>query len=207
MSTPPNVGELNEEETQDIESQEKDREESRAEQTVEPVGENGPHTSKKTRIRKEPVTLVREAGKSLLPFSRVQKIIKADKDIPIIAKDATFLISLATEEFIMRLCEAGKRVAERERRTTVQHKDIATVVRKADEFLFLEEIIPWMAADPPVRRKPQGEAGTKVGPTMLDQFVVSSRPTAEEGVAEQADIVMNENGTMGVVGGEMDDFE
>lgn len=33
----------------------------------------------KRRERKEPTTLERESGKSLLPFSRVQKIIKADK--------------------------------------------------------------------------------------------------------------------------------
>jgi histone H3/H4 len=41
-----------------------------------------------------------------------------------VAKDATFLISIAAEEFIMRLSEAAKRVAERERRSTVQYKDI-----------------------------------------------------------------------------------
>lgn len=34
---------------------------------------------KKKRERKDPVVLMREAGKSLLPFARVQKIIKADK--------------------------------------------------------------------------------------------------------------------------------
>ncbi|GLB38302.1 putative CPSF A subunit region [Lyophyllum shimeji] len=127
---------------------------------------------------------------------QVQKIIKADKDIPIVAKDATFLISLATEEFIKRLCEAGKRVAERERRTTVQHKDIATVVRQADEFLFLEEIIPWVAAEPPAKRKPPAAGSTRREPTMLDQFVVSSKPSEEKEVTEQADIVMNDDGTM-----------
>lgn len=46
------------------------------------------------------------------------------QDIPIIAKDATFLISLATEEFIKRLCEAAQIVAERDKRATVQHKDL-----------------------------------------------------------------------------------
>lgn len=49
------------------------------------------------------------------------------QDIPLIAKDATFLISLATEEFIKRLSEAGRRVAEREKRSTVQHKDIGAI--------------------------------------------------------------------------------
>lgn len=57
------------------------------------------------------------------------------------AREATFLISLATEEFIKRLCEAAQRQAERERRATVQYKDIATVVRKADEFMFLEGMV------------------------------------------------------------------
>lgn len=61
---------------------------------------------------------------------------------------------------IKRLCEAGQQVAHREKRSTVQHKDIgkiigavipsitalindwvlATVVRRADEFLFLEGV-------------------------------------------------------------------
>lgn len=74
-----------------------------------------------------------------------------------VAKDATFLISLATEEFIKRLSQACQRHAEREKRTTVQQRDIgnvspvlmlivllvsnnlvAGIVRRADEFLFLE---------------------------------------------------------------------
>ncbi|KAG3230024.1 hypothetical protein P692DRAFT_20718067, partial [Suillus brevipes Sb2] len=66
----------------------------------------------------------RELGKSILPFSRVQKIIKADKELPIVARDATFLISLATEEFIRRLSEACQKLAEREKRATVQQKDV-----------------------------------------------------------------------------------
>lgn len=40
------------------------------------------------------------------------------------AKEATFLIAVATEEFIKRLTEAGQHVAHKEKRTTVQHKDI-----------------------------------------------------------------------------------
>ncbi|KAF8895290.1 hypothetical protein BD779DRAFT_1668592 [Infundibulicybe gibba] len=150
--------------------------------------------------RKEIQPIVREAGKSLLPFSRVQKIIKADKDIPIIARDATFLISLATEEFIKRLSEASQRVADREKRATVQHKDIATIVRKTDEFLFLEEIIPWLSPDP-VAKRPKVKAVAAGGEknTMLNHFA----PVEQEVVAEnlpQGDIVMSEDGTMHLVG-------
>jgi len=142
---------------------------------------------KKLSGRKEPVAKV--AGKSLLPFSRVQKIIRADKEISIIAKDATFLISLATEEFIKRLADASRRVAEREKRTTVQHKDIATIVRKADEFLFLEEIIPWLSTEPPVKRRPQGDVAGK-------KELIASSKQSEADVIEQEDIIMNEDGTM-----------
>jgi len=51
-------------------------------------------------------------------------ILYCGQEIPIIAKDATFLISLATEEFIKRLCEAGQHMAQSEKRATVQHRDI-----------------------------------------------------------------------------------
>lgn len=131
-------------------------------------------------------------------------------------------------------------MAEREKRSTVQHKDIgasrllsdtgrydkndlATVVRRADEFMFLEgiskyifsnegilwlrqavtEIIPWVAADPPARRKPQGTGGIVGAPTLLDQFIVIPKKKEDADVAEQPDIVMNEDGTMG--GGDSDD--
>ena len=58
------------------------------------------------------------------------------QEIPIVAKDATFLISLATEEFIKRLCKASQNVAEREKRATVQHRDIGTsLVQAARGFL------------------------------------------------------------------------
>jgi len=92
---------------------------------------------------KPTVALVREPGKSLLPISRVQKIMKADKvcgyralhplststsfqELPMVAKEATFLISLATEEFIKRFSEASQRIAHREKRVTVQQRDLGT---------------------------------------------------------------------------------
>ncbi|EGN98025.1 hypothetical protein SERLA73DRAFT_182864 [Serpula lacrymans var. lacrymans S7.3] len=148
---------------------------------------------KKKREKKESAR-EREAGKSILPFSRVQRIIKADKDLPMMAKDATFLISLATEEFIKRLADAGQKSAEREKRTTVQQKDIANVVRRADEFLFLEEILAYARTDAPPKRKPKAEkdeGGT--GPTLLDKFVLGQQTGY---VDDSQDIVMHDDGTM-----------
>ncbi|KIK69754.1 hypothetical protein GYMLUDRAFT_151370 [Collybiopsis luxurians FD-317 M1] len=153
---------------------------------------------KKKRERKEAGPLTREAGKSLLPFSRVQKIIKADKDIPIIARDATFLISLAAEEFIKRLCQAGQRVAEKEKRSTVQYKDLTTVVRKADEFMFLDEIISLVQPIPPQKRVPKALSANKTGgvatSSLLDTFM--TKTDMSKVALETQDVVMNEDGSM-----------
>ncbi|KAG8811037.1 hypothetical protein FRC18_003701 [Serendipita sp. 400] len=40
--------------------------------------------------------LERESGRSLLPVARVQKILKADKELDGIAKEAVFVLSMAT---------------------------------------------------------------------------------------------------------------
>ncbi|KJA17488.1 hypothetical protein HYPSUDRAFT_46450 [Hypholoma sublateritium FD-334 SS-4] len=135
----------------------------------------------------------REPGKSLFPFSKVQKIIKADKEIPIVAKEATFLISLATEEFIKRLCQAGQQVANYEKRSTIQHKDIVQVVRQADEFLFLEEVMPLSAPGATTIRR-----GPKV--KMQDHFAAGHKDkNAGEGEGDE-DVIMNEDGTMYAAG-------
>ncbi|PPR07110.1 hypothetical protein CVT24_010946 [Panaeolus cyanescens] len=124
----------------------------------------------KQREKKAAAPGERESGKSLFPISRVQKIIKLDKasplyffrvsivlmnntmkELPIVAKDATFAIAMATEMFIQQLCEAGYSVAQGEKRSTVQPKDIKAVVRRADEFLFLEDTLAWIF-DPPLTK-------------------------------------------------------
>ncbi|THH20560.1 hypothetical protein EW146_g834 [Bondarzewia mesenterica] len=177
--------------------------------------------SKPKRQPKEAVSLTRESGKSLLPLARVQKIMKADKvrsgypsvliqyqikpqELPMVAKEAAFLISLATEEFIKRLAETSHKSASREGRLTLQQKDIASVVRRADEFLFLEEIIPWPdLTNPPARRKPKAlEEQKEGGRTMLDQYVL--RETAEDAGGE--DVIMNEDGTMHAAGNDKHDL-
>ncbi|KAJ7175423.1 histone-fold-containing protein [Mycena filopes] len=159
-----------------------------------------PPPPKKKRERREPAKVERLPGKTLLPISKVQHIIKADKDIAIVAKEATFLISCATEEFIKRIGEAAMALAEREKRTTLQYKDIATVVRKADEFLFLEEIIPWTLPDLPAKRSIKISNIPTGAPTMLDQFVVKPKDGA---AVEEQQIVFAEDGTMHVADSEM----
>ncbi|KAI0754893.1 hypothetical protein C8Q80DRAFT_396365 [Daedaleopsis nitida] len=93
-------------------------------QAEEPTKQLPETKPKQARKPKAPETLTRESGRSLLPHARVQRILKADKELIMVQREASFLISRATEEFIQRISEAAQRVAERERRTTVQGKDL-----------------------------------------------------------------------------------
>lgn len=114
------------------------------------------------------------------------------------AREATHLVSLATEEFIKRLCEAGYRYAERDKRSTVQQKDLANVVRRSEEFFFLDEIIKYTGPDATTKRVPKGMVVPKSAPepvtaqTFLDKFV-SKAPDAD---SELEQLITNEDGTM-----------
>ncbi|KIJ17937.1 hypothetical protein PAXINDRAFT_167856 [Paxillus involutus ATCC 200175] len=163
---------------------------------IEHAGDDG-STTKKRGKKEGPVLREREPGKSVLPFSRVQRIIKADKDLPIVAKDATFLISLATEEFIKRLSEACHKIAEREKRTTVQQKDVAGIVRRVEEFLFLEEIIGSQEESGKRKRKGKEDelaGGQEPQPTFLDKFIQGPKNSEAEEAEETGGVIMNEDG-------------
>ncbi|PVF94656.1 hypothetical protein CPB86DRAFT_800331 [Serendipita vermifera] len=89
----------------------------------------------------EKTTQERTPGRSLFPIARVQKILKADKELNGVAKEAVFLIAIATERFIARVSEAARSQASREKRATVQKKDILAVTRRDDEYFFLAGIL------------------------------------------------------------------
>ncbi|KAJ6620777.1 hypothetical protein B0H10DRAFT_1641016, partial [Mycena sp. CBHHK59/15] len=148
---------------------------------------------KKKNQKREPAKVERPPGKTLLPVSKVQHIIKADKDIAIVAKEATFLICCATEEFIKRFGEAAMALAEREKRTTLQYKDIGTLL--LFEYHLVSKIIPWTLPEAPVKRKVKA-SNIPVGaaPTLLDQFIV--KPPGGDG--DEPQIIVNEDGTMHV---------
>ncbi|KDN45425.1 hypothetical protein RSAG8_05012, partial [Rhizoctonia solani AG-8 WAC10335] len=75
-------------------------------------------------------------------MARVQKIMRADKELPNVTKEAVHTISVATEEFIRRLSSAAFAQANRDRRTMIQYKDVALAVKRTPEMHFLEEMIP-----------------------------------------------------------------
>ena len=70
-----------EEVPEEVVAEEEEAEEEEEEEENLPQAEGAEEVAplKKKRDRKDPGSLKREPGKSLLPFSKVQKIIKADK--------------------------------------------------------------------------------------------------------------------------------
>ncbi|KAH7336927.1 hypothetical protein B0J17DRAFT_629554 [Rhizoctonia solani] len=83
-----------------------------------------------------------ELGESILPMARVQKIMRADKELPNVTKEAVHTISVATEEFIRRLSSAAFAQSNREKRSMIQYRDVALAVKRNPELHFLEEMIP-----------------------------------------------------------------
>ncbi|EJC97954.1 uncharacterized protein FOMMEDRAFT_114740 [Fomitiporia mediterranea MF3/22] len=139
----------------------------------------GPASSAQENVHVQPSKrenfVLREEGRSLLPVSRVQRIIKADKELPIVAKEAVFAISIATEEFIKRIAAASQRQAERDHRTIVQRKDLAVVVERADEFFFLEDLLTWTQEEKPQATKKSSKTAKEAsGPkstSVLQDFI------------------------------------
>ncbi|KZP01347.1 hypothetical protein CALVIDRAFT_133077 [Calocera viscosa TUFC12733] len=111
---------------------------------VDPSDVSGVASHAEPKAKAKPRKSERDMGKTLLPVARVQKILKADKEMSTCGKDAVFLISVAAEEFIKRLAQAGHQQAQRDKRSTVQQRDLATAVRTTqhEELAFLEDIIP-----------------------------------------------------------------
>ncbi|KAI5799588.1 hypothetical protein FPQ18DRAFT_319696 [Pyronema domesticum] len=118
-------------------------------------------------------------GTSLLPRSRIMKIIKTDEDIYQCNKQATHLVQVATEMFIQYLSEQGVRslAAERKQRKTVQYKDFANAVARIDNLEFLSDVIPQQLAAPKqtTEREPKtGKSKKKDSTTTGGQKTLSS---------------------------------
>jgi len=134
----------------------------------------------------------REPGKNPFPVSRVQRILKADTQLPTISKEAVFLISVATEKFIERLAQAGQRVAERQSRVSVQERDICAVVRGIEEFTFLWDVLSEPDDSYPVHeQKATGKPKNPNTPGPLGKFF--NKPSVSAAGLE--DIAMNEGET------------
>ncbi|KAI0661910.1 hypothetical protein C8Q70DRAFT_1043164 [Cubamyces menziesii] len=85
---------------------------------------------------------VRVPGQTLLPQDKVDNILQAEGAGPHMSKEAVFMLSVATEEFIKKLAEAGYRQTLSENRQHVQYRDMANLTEQRSEYKFLEDTIP-----------------------------------------------------------------
>ncbi|XP_074352469.1 uncharacterized protein LOC141691599 [Apium graveolens] len=77
-----------------------------------------------------------------LPISPIKRIMKADKDVKMIAKETAAVFAKACEMFILDLTSQAWINTEADGRRLVQNKDLAAAISKTDLYDFLEDVIP-----------------------------------------------------------------
>jgi DNA polymerase epsilon subunit 4 len=86
----------------------------------------------------------RTPGQTVIPVNRLDNILHADGVTGNLSmsKEASYIVSIATEEFIKRMAQAGHRQMSAERRCTVVYADMSMTAQQYQEFLFLQDTIP-----------------------------------------------------------------
>ncbi|KZT73810.1 hypothetical protein DAEQUDRAFT_761774 [Daedalea quercina L-15889] len=111
-----------------------------SEEEVDELEEAAPSAStSKARPKK---TGERVPGHTLIPATRVANIVQGSEAGAHLSKEALYMLSVATEEFIKRLSRAGKRMADKEARQLVYYRDVASAAQKHHEFDFAQDVIP-----------------------------------------------------------------
>ncbi|KAF9220944.1 hypothetical protein BS17DRAFT_292248 [Gyrodon lividus] len=124
----------------------------------------------------------RVPGTPLLPISRVENIVQADGITSNISmsKEAAFVLSIATEEFIKRMAQAGHRQASATRRNIVNYIDMASSTQQYQEFMFLQDTIPEPIAlsEALERRQVKEKEDLETNPAMSSTVHLQSTPPA-----------------------------
>ncbi|POY69918.1 hypothetical protein BMF94_7080, partial [Rhodotorula taiwanensis] len=83
------------------------------------------------------------SSQSAIPTARVNRIIKADKDVRLCSKEAVFLISKAAERMIEKTAEQSYQTARLQKRNVkmVRYEHLASVAHQP-EWFYLAEVIP-----------------------------------------------------------------
>ncbi|TRY71693.1 hypothetical protein TCAL_01010 [Tigriopus californicus] len=75
-----------------------------------------------------------------LPMTRVKTIMKSSPDVETVSQESLFLITKATELFIMYLTKLAQRNGDNDQ--SVTYRDLAAVVQRKDSMEFLHDIVP-----------------------------------------------------------------
>merc|ERR1711973_508416 len=77
---------------------------------------------------------------NLLPQTRVKTIMKSSPDVDTVSQESLFLVTRATELFIMYLAKLASRNGREDQ--SVNYSDLAAVVQRKDSMEFLHDIVP-----------------------------------------------------------------
>ncbi|GAA6043457.1 hypothetical protein JCM8097_002869 [Rhodosporidiobolus ruineniae] len=98
--------------------------------------------AKKQRLSSMPAPTV-APGVPAIPIARVNKIIKADRDVRVCSKEAVFLIAKATELMLGKLAlQAYQNARMDKRQKMVRYTDLADAVHLHPSWFYLGEVIP-----------------------------------------------------------------
>merc|ERR1712066_613826 len=75
-----------------------------------------------------------------LPQTRVKTIMKSSPDVEAVSQESLFLITKATELFVMYLTKLAQRHGDDDQR--VDYADLVAVVQRKDSMEFLHDIVP-----------------------------------------------------------------
>ncbi|KTW30827.1 hypothetical protein T552_00539 [Pneumocystis carinii B80] len=81
-------------------------------------------------------------GTSVLPISKIKKIIRIDDDIVQCSSNSAFLIAIATEMFIQYMVQQGLLMCLNENKKIIQYRHLANAVSRFDNLEFLSDTIP-----------------------------------------------------------------
>lgn len=108
----------------------------------DPLVDADPGQSTESRKEESPGAKTKDVHKGLPP-GRVKLIMKMDPDVNIVAGDAVFLLTKATEHFVGILAQHCHKVMMATNKKTLQRRHIDAVVEDNVPFEFLEGTLDW----------------------------------------------------------------
>ncbi|KAL1748419.1 hypothetical protein HDZ31DRAFT_60403 [Schizophyllum fasciatum] len=87
---------------------------------------------------------VRLPGTSLFPADAVERVTQSHGATHTVgmSREASYVLSIATEDFIKRLVQGAYEEAQGERRNMISYHDVAATTQQYQELFFLQETIP-----------------------------------------------------------------
>uniref|UniRef100_A0A8H7XQ41 Transcription factor CBF/NF-Y/archaeal histone domain-containing protein n=1 Tax=Psilocybe cubensis TaxID=181762 RepID=A0A8H7XQ41_PSICU len=125
----------------------------------------------------------RVPGHTLLPAQKLENMIQAEgvTGNMTLSKEGLFVLSIATEEFIKRLVQAGHREAIAHCRNQINYTDMAATTGQYQEFMCLSDTIPppISLADALALREQKERDLIEDNPALSTPFVPSAIPSPE----------------------------